>query len=575
MKKRTLSGFITLLIFIFSASGSIIGQNADFLTSKPLSQVVNTSLKPVQSGTIKVPLITWGGDIATILSETDGIFKQNGLNISTFREDDFKKQVQMCLSGETPYLRGTIGMINAASDAFKNSGTDLVVIYQLTWSVGGDAMVVRPGKNLKNIKTVALQLYGPHMDYASNLFSKAGRLSSVQFKWLSQLTISEKSGGKSVDPVTVFQENSNIDAVMCIIPDALLLTSNGTVGTGAEGSVKGAKVLLSTKTASRVIADVYAVRKDYYDAHKVEVMKFVQSLMTAEEKLRDLTKNKSGNLAKYRQLMGSSAEKLLGSPQFTSDAEALLGDCEFVGYNGNVSFFTGKGTTRTFETLNKEIQRSFKSLGLLTSSTSLVKANWDYSNFASKLKYASSSAPVQQKFDQQKVAKVVESKIQAESTTWEEEGTLFIVEINFGPNQSEFSISKYAGDFAKALDIAETNSGALVVIEGHSEPLGILKAEKALRNNEPGHKSQAEINQMKQRAKSLSLERAQNVRKNFLSYCSQKGVRIDQSQFVAVGIGVQSPKYNPPRTKEEWEANRRVVFRIKQVEAELEEFSPL
>ncbi len=576
MKKRTLTSLLSLAVFVLFTTMSVRAQNADYLTAKPLSQVVSTSLKPVsQSATIKTPLITWGGDIATVLAETDGVFKQNGLSISTFREDDFKKQVQMCLSGETPYLRGTIGMINAASDAFKNTGTELVVIYQLTWSVGGDAMVVRQGKNLKNVKTVALQLYGPHMDYAANLFSKAGRLSSVQFKWLSQLTISEKVAGKSVDPVTAFQENSSLDAAMCIIPDALLLTSNGATGTGSEGSVKGASILLSTKTSSRIIADVYAVRKDYFDKHKEEVQKFVQSMMTAEESLRDLMKNKSSNLAKYRQLMSNSAEKLLGSSQFTSDAEALLGDCEFVGYNGNISFFTGKGTTRNFETLNSEIQKSFKSLGLLTTSTTLVKANWDYNVFASKLKYASATAPVQQKFDQQKVAKAVESKIQAESTSWEEEGTLFVVEINFEPNQSEFTISKYASDFAKALDIAETNSGALVVIEGHSEPLGILKAEKALNNNEPGHKSQAEIDQMKQRAKSLSLERAQNVRKSFLSYCSQKGVKVDPSQFVAVGIGVKSPKYNPPRTKQEWEQNRRVVFRIKQVEAELEEFSPL
>lgn len=565
---------LAIVTLIFTTT--LYGQSADYLEAKPMSKVVNTSLKPVkQQSTIKVPLITWGGDIATLLAESDGIFKQNGVSVSTFREDDFKKQVQMCMSGETPYLRGTIGMINAASDAFKNSGTDLVVIYQLTWSTGGDAMVVRPNKSLKNIKSVALQLYGPHMDYASNLLSKAGRLSSVDFKWMSQLSISEQQGGKIVDPVTLFQESSSVDAVMCIIPDALLLTSNGNVGTGAEGSVKGAKILLSTKTASRIIADVYAVRKDYFDAHQTEVKNFVKSLMVAEEKLRDLLDNKSSNLGKYRQLMSYSAEKLLGSSQFTSDAEALLGDCKFVGYSGNVSFFTGKGTTRNFTTLNSEIQKTFKSIGLLTTSTSLKNANWNYNEFASSLKYAKSTTTVTQKFDQQKVAKVVENKIQAESTSWEEEGTLFVVEINFEPNQSEFSISKYADDFAKALDIAETNSGALVVIEGHSEPLGILKAEKALRNNEPGHKSQAEINQMKQRAKSLSLERAQNVRKNFLAYCKQKGVNIDASQFVAVGVGVKSPKYNPPRTKEEWALNRRVVFRIKQVEAELEEFSPL
>jgi ABC-type nitrate/sulfonate/bicarbonate transport system substrate-binding protein/outer membrane protein OmpA-like peptidoglycan-associated protein len=566
---------LAMALAMSMAQLSLNAQAVDYNVPKPLSQVVNTSLKPVQPGTVKVPIITWGGDMATILAESDGIFKNEGLNVSLFREDDFKKQVQMCLSGQTPYLRGTMGMINAAADAFKNSGTDLVVIYQLTWSTGGDALVVRQGKNLNNIKNVALQLYGPHMDYAANLFNKAGRLNSVQFKWLSQLTISDREAGKIIDPVTAFQEDATLDAVMCIIPDALFLTSNGAVGTGAEGSVKGASILLSTKTASRVIADVYAVRKDYFDANKKSVTAFVKALMKAEEQLSDLQKNKSAQLSKYRQLMITSAEKLLGSSQFTSDAEALLADCEFAGFNGNISFFTGQGTTRNFDNLNAEIGRSFKTLGLLTSSVNLANANWDYAGLSSGLKYANASKAPIQKFDQQKVTKIVESKIQAESTSWEEEGTLFVVEINFDPNQSEFSIEKYAGDFAKALDIAETNSGALVVIEGHSDPLGILKAEKALRDNEPGHQSAAEIAQMKQRVKSLSLERSQNVRQSFLNYCKNKGVKIDESQFVAVGMGVQNPKYSPPKTKDEWNANRRVVFRIKQVEAELDEFSPL
>jgi hypothetical protein len=347
MKNNKALSILSLFIFFLFLNFEIKSQSIDYLTPKPLSQVLNTTLKPVQSAsTLKIPIITWGGDIATILAETDNIFSQQGLDVSLFREDDFKKQVQMCLAGETPYLRGTIGMINAASDAFRNSGTELVVIYLLTWSVGGDAMVVRPGINLNNAKTIALQLYGPHMDYAANLFSKNGRLGSVQFKWLSQLTISDKVGGKIIDPVTAFQESSSLDAVMCIIPDALILSSNGSIGTGAEGSVKGANILVSTKTSSRVIADVYAVRKDYFDSNKSKVLAFVKSLLIAEETLLELKKNKNTNQAKYKQLMSASAEKLLGSSQFTSDAEALLGDCEFVGYNGNVSFFTGKGTTR-------------------------------------------------------------------------------------------------------------------------------------------------------------------------------------------------------------------------------------
>jgi outer membrane protein OmpA-like peptidoglycan-associated protein len=80
---------------------------------------------------------------------------------------------------------------------------------------------------------------------------------------------------------------------------------------------------------------------------------------------------------------------------------------------------------------------------------------------------------------------------------------------------------------------------------------------------------------MEQQAKNLSLSRARAVRGSFLQYCKKKGLTLDESQFVAVGMGIANPKFSPPRTKQEWAANRRVVFRIKQVEAELTEFKPL
>lgn len=68
-------------------------QTAKYDQAKPLSQVVNKQAKPVSnSGTVKVPLITWGGDVATILGDMDGIFKANGLNVNFFREDDFKSK---------------------------------------------------------------------------------------------------------------------------------------------------------------------------------------------------------------------------------------------------------------------------------------------------------------------------------------------------------------------------------------------------------------------------------------------------------------------------------------------------
>ncbi len=567
MKRRvTVAALISVCFLILQTAAA---QQIEYLTARPMSQAVRVQVKPFTSRTLKVPLITWGGDVATIMADMEGIFSQEGLNVSLFREDNFAKQVEMCLSGETPLLRGTMGMINAAADAFRANNMELVVVYQLTWSVGGDAMAVRPNKNLRNIKTVALQLYGPHMDYAANLFRSAGRLDKVSFKWLKELTLpTYETQGKTVDPVSAFQSDSSLDAVMCIIPDALMLTSGGTTGTGAEGSVKGAEILLSTKTASRIISDVYAVRKDYFDANRSTVQKFVHALMRGEEALRDLRSNKSSQQAKYRQLLGKSADLLMGAPQATADVEALLGDCEYVGYSGNISFFTGEGTTRNLKTLTDEIQKSFIGMGLMTRNASLASANWDYAALASGLTYAKAVPAPTKKFDPQKVAAKVEKKISVEPTTWEEEGTLFVVEINFEPNQSDFPASDYADDFQKALEIAQTYSGALIIIEGHSDPLGILKARK------DGEREQV-VTQMEQNAKNLSLERSQAVRESFLDFCRRKNLRIDDSQFVAIGLGISTPKFNPPRTRDEWAANRRVVFRIKQVEAELDEFTPL
>jgi outer membrane protein OmpA-like peptidoglycan-associated protein len=143
-----------------------------------------------------------------------------------------------------------------------------------------------------------------------------------------------------------------------------------------------------------------------------------------------------------------------------------------------------------------------------------------------------------------------------------------VIEITFGPNQAAFSEEQYAGAYEKALKIAQTYGGALVTIEGHSDPLGILKAK------EQGELP-AKIAEKEQAAKNLSLQRAQAVRSSFLDFCRKRGLVIDESQYAAVGLGVATPKFPKPTTKEEWDANRRVVFRIKQVEAELTEFSPL
>jgi len=512
-------------------------------------------------------VITWGGDVADVYADKYGIFKDEGLNVELFLENNFLKQVETCLSGQTPYLRGTMGMINSAAEIFSRNGLELVVIYKKTWSTGGDAMVVRKGKSLRNINTLTLQYGGPHMDYAAKLLrDKRRNLKKIDFKWMRELTVDyDEAGSKILDPVSAFQADKNIDAAMCIIPDALALTSGGTTGDGSAGTVKGAKILLSTKTAGTIIGDVIAVRKDWFDKNKSHARKLTRALMKAEEELRDLLKNKSSQQAKYHQLLSEAAALLWGTSAGSSEIEALLGDCTYDGYNGNVAFFTGKGTTRNFDNLTREIQMSFIEMGLMTKRVELRQASWDYASLASGLRYAKAVSKAKPKFDSKKVAKKIEEKINVEADSWGDEGSLFEVEIYFDPNQKEFSASKYASAFKEALSLAQTYDGALITVEGHSDPHGIDKARKA-------DKPKPIINQMVQKAKDLSFKRANAVKESFINYGKANNFEIDASQFYATGFGISKPKHYPILSKKQWAENRRVVFRIMMVEGESTEF---
>jgi len=559
---------ILLVLLSIGILNIVSAQKPEYMSGKPMYQMTSVKASSVSSsGKIKLPVITWGGDVADVYALQYGIFKEEGLDIELFLENNFIKQVESCLSGKTPYLRGTMGMINAAAETFKKNGIELVVFYKKTWSTGGDAMVVRQGKSLSNINSIALQYGGPHMDYAAKLLKDKKRdLDKIQFKWLRELTVDyPEAGQKILDPVSAFPADNNIDAIMCIIPDALALTSGGKVGDGSAGTVKGAKILLSTKTAGTIIGDVIAVRKDWFDSNKSKVQSLTHALLRAEEELRDLLSNKDSQQAKYHQLLSEAAALLWGTSAGSAEIEALLGDCTYDGYDGNVSFFTGKGTTRNFENLTKEIQTSFVSMGLMTNSVSLLNADWDYSTLASGLRYAKAVATIKPKFDSKKVANVIEDKLKVEADSWGEEGTLFEVEIYFEPNQNEFTESKYANAFEEALKLAQTYDGALITVEGHSDPHGIDKAKKS---SQP----QPVINQMIQKAKDLSFKRANAVKDSFIKYCKSRKFNLDESQFYATGLGVSNPKHYPILTKKQWEENRRVIFRILMVEGEATEF---
>lgn len=560
---------IVWMVFLCILMAPGIASAVSYVDSPALGKVISAKMGPVRSAkAVRVPLITWGGDIATILANgnsdktaSGGIFAEKGLSLQLVWEDDFKKQVEAYIKGESPYLRGTMGMINMAAEAVsRDPSTAPVIVYQMTWSNGGDCLVVKSGiktaRDLKG-KTIALQAYGPHVDYMAKILNDAGlTMKDVKIKWTPDLTGTENS------PAEALYDN-NIDAAFVIIPDGLALTSGGTVGTGSEGSVKGAKIMLSTKTANRIIADVYAVRKDWFEANRGEVEKFVHGLMLAEQQLKKLIREKNSFMPEFKKTITSAATILLDSPQAIGDAEALYGDCEFVGFRGNVQFFGDEKWPRNMMRITDEIQSAFVTAGLLGKKVPVEHAMWEYDNFRKGLTGVDDVAAP--RFKKEEVAKVVAQK-QAMGTL--ADGELFSLEINFKPNQKSFSEDMYADGFKKIVELASTYGGAVITVEGHSDPNKYAKLKKK-------GAAPVVLKRTKQAAKNLSMNRALAVRDSIIKYGRKSSVPLDESQFTVIGHGIIQPKFPLPKTKEQWLSNMRVVFRIIQIEAEESVFEPV
>ncbi len=535
---------------------------------QPFSQTLQAKAQQNQDETpTKVPFITWGADIVAIYANGNtakttkkSIWGQSGLQLELFRGDDFQKQVEQFLQGQTPYLRGTMGMITMAAEICNtNPMTELVVIYQYSWSAGGDALVVKEGiKRISDLKgkTVAIQEYGPHVDYFTKLLQDAGlKAQDVRIVWTKDLV------GPYDDTPMAKLYDAGIDAAFVIIPDALALTSSGTIGTGAEDSVKGARILLSTKTANRIISDVYAVRKDYFDSHRDEIKKFVKGLLQAEEAVKDLFRNPKSS--QYEALISAAATMLLDSEQLIKDTEGLYHDAELSGFQGNVKFFTDTSYPRNFSKLSNEIQTSFLQLGLLKNAVKLSQANWDYDTLASGLKYANrAEAP---KFKAEQVETMIVKRQQQDTLG---EGALFGFEIYFKPNQNAFSADLYQEQFQKVVELASTYGGALITVEGHSDPMGYLRKKK---DGQP----KSVLKKIAQSAQALSLSRSNGVRDEIVAYAKAEKITLDPTQFATIGYGITNPKHPVPKTKQQWLDNMRVEFKVIQVEAEEDVFVPL
>ncbi len=589
--------------------GSMLAVQAVAVAQENFKSLVgNVKVQDVASSkSVQVPFITWGGDVATFLANGDlktkagSTYQSMGLDMQLTSGDDFVAQVKNYVTGKSPFLRGTTHMLGLANEVIgADPKTKPVVILQLSWSAGDHIVSRQTIKTLNDLKgkKIACQQGGPHVGLLYDSLQAAQLTNKdIQIVWTKDIT-----GANG--PAEAFRKDASIDACCVITPDMIGLCGGlNDTGSGAEGTVSGSHVVNSTQQMSRSIADVYAVRSDWYKSNKAWVEKFVAGYLKGTEQLVAMRKkfDESKKMANDYQQILQLSQKTFGKeflPTLDIDAHGLLLDCSFVGLPGQIAFFRDAGNLSGFDAKTKEALDLAKTWGYSQERFGFEPNDFKYEELA-KLAGIEYVLPK----NAERFAPQAES-LEGFGGDQLDANTIVSFTINFEPNQNDFSVDRYGAEFARALKAASTFGNARVVIRGHSDPTktlsdfvssgiskGILQRNgtagnyryfyqgrpldmsniKGLveliktgafggGNNDPAITMQAALN--------LSKARADAVKKAISDYATQTKSNLDLSQIVPIGAGIIEPVIPKPRSMEEAKENMRVEFRIVKVDAE-------
>lgn len=531
---------------------------AVLLSSPALAEVVD--LKPLKStvpiGNVRaseytpLPTIDWAGEYTMVYANGNSkrttpasILGRLGLKFELKRENNPQKMLDAYMSGETPFFRGTLDMVeDVLPEMMKDPRTEPVLFILLTRSTGGDALGV--GRGIKTAadlkgKTVALQAHGPHMSFNYTMLKLAKLvLSDVKIIWTKGLS----------DPAELVRQGK-AQAAYGIFPDIDTL-QNGEAG----DRVDGFRMLLSSRTYDKVIYDVFVVRRDWFEANQETVYKLTMGLLQAQDKLVEVFKTESS--AEFKATVKAFSEIALGGDFDVATAKAMIADCTFARFAENQSFFTGSQFPNV-STVTAQIKEALAAYGLPTYKGTIQHAGWDYD----RLRSGGSLQVVAEKatFKPQAVEAVIQRR-QAQGTV--EEGQIFPpVTIYFKVGQTTFSSGQYQSEFDQTIEFLQKMGGAVVLIEGHADPSYRQFQQKK-------GAAPLALRKIDQEAYKLSRQRAVAVMNSIIEYARAKGIVLDESQFTVSGLGFDKPVVAVPSSKAEAEQNMRVLFRIMELEAE-------
>jgi NitT/TauT family transport system substrate-binding protein len=505
----------------------------EFVPTARLPEVRGTAAyRALENNTVRFALNVWAGWAPIIYANNgfraDKVWRTpegKEFRVDLVLMDDPISMQDAYASGELHIGWATLDMVPlflerlvGADGTPKDSRVMPRIYQQIDWSNGGDGIVVR-----ENIRTVA-DLRGKQIVLAESSPSHYFLLNMLVAGGVQPAEVDMIFTPDAFQAAAAFNRQKEISAAVSWAPDIYNLEK-----------VQANKLLVTTETANKLIADVWFARADFAQDHPDLIEGLIRGIFDAMVELKDDS---------ARQAAARLMAEGYGIP--ATEAAAMLGDAHSTNWAENYQFFLNQNNPTNFERIWNQAYYLYRRVGKIQHRAIPFDQVMDFT-FIRKLgeeeKYASQK-------DEYSVRFVPRSTTEIRA---EDEILTNTVVIHFFPNSWELykkiTVREGEKDIEKPYDpnvdlvleeiakLAGQFGTARIVIEGHTD--------SSMRGQAP-----------EDLVRELSSNRANAVKEALVSTYDQ----LDPNQFNVEGMGWDRPSdANDPLNHAK---NRRVEIKI-------------
>ncbi len=514
------------------SAGITTAKEYTFVPAQKLPPVQGiSSYKPMEDRTVRFAMNVWAG-WAPIIFANNG-FKAGKLWKSPGGKD-FKVELTLIddpVAMRDAYAAGsvhigwaTLDMVPLFLESLRKDSRVMPRIYQqVDWSNGGDGIVVREA-----VKTVA-DLRGKTLVLAQNSPSHYFALNALINAGVQPAEVSFKFTQDAFQAAAAFNADKSIAGAVSWAPDIYNLAN-----------VKGNRLLVTTATANKLIADVWFARADFAKDHPDIMEGLVRGIFDAMEDLK-------------AQPNKQAVAKLMAAGYSIPETDALnmLGDAHSTNFAENREFFLNQNNPTNFERTYNTAFRLYKGIGAVSDKIEFDQV-MDFS-IIRRLEKEPKYANQKNEYDVQ-FAPAAASAIQSE----QDEILTKTIVIHFYPNSWDLMKKVTKTVNGKTVEemydpnvtfvveevgkLAGQYGAARIVVEGHTDASmkGMVPETAVLE---------------------LSANRANAVKEAIV----RKFPSLQANQFSATGVGWSRPA--DPRDPLNHAKNRRVEIKVYPLEA--------